>query len=220
MRIKYIDGGFIEIIENGIVEKVICDYDGVCTVYFYDKPPKELNVGCSSYNRQFGMPVSDDGCKLFVSSWEKGLFAYDIMSGSVLWQLKDKKITSIVVHPTYVVTRKDETSIIKLDIESGKVLAEIKSGTIVSQFDLGGSYILVNSIKGKLSVVDTEKMLIIKKYSPKVVNPSNCLSMLIQNAVLKGNVLIVSGVEDYPNKEYGVSAPRPFERVIDADFDI
>jgi len=45
MRIEYIDGGFVEIIKNKIVEKVVCNYNGICTVYFNDKdkPPKELN---------------------------------------------------------------------------------------------------------------------------------------------------------------------------------
>ena len=68
IRIEYIDGGFVEIIENEIVEKAVCNYNGICTVYFNDKdkPPKELNVGCSSYNRPYGIPISDDG-----SNWDK-----------------------------------------------------------------------------------------------------------------------------------------------------
>ena len=218
MRIKYIENGFITTIENEIVEKVVCKYDGICTVCFYDKPPKELNIGCSFYNSQFGIPVSDDGRILFVSSWEYGLFAYDIMSGSVLWQLKDKKITSIVVHPTYVVTRKDTSSIIKLKIENGEMLAEIRSGTIVQQFDLGGSYILVNSIRGKLSIIDTDKMLVVKKYASKIVNPSNCLSFLIQDAVLQDYELTISGVEEYPDKDYKASGQKYFSRIIDNDF--
>jgi hypothetical protein len=91
MRIEDTEYSFIEIIENGIVEKIVCKDDGICTVYFYEKPPKELNVGCSSYNRDYGIPVSEDGSKLFTGSWEKGLggnkkglCAYDIESGSLL----------------------------------------------------------------------------------------------------------------------------------------
>jgi hypothetical protein len=63
MRVETIKCGFITIIENGIVEKVVCKYDDVCTVHFYKKPPKELNLGCDSYNSQYGTPVSEDGSK-------------------------------------------------------------------------------------------------------------------------------------------------------------
>jgi hypothetical protein len=219
MRIELVDGGFNEVIKNAVIKEVFCDYNGSCTVHFYEKPPKKLNIGCSSYNRQYGIPVSEDGRTLFISNWETGLFAYDIMSGSVVWHLKDCKITSIVVCQTYVVTQKFGTSIIKLDIGSGEILSEIKSGTIETQFFLNGSYILVNSIKGKLVVVDTDKMTVVKKYNPKVVNPSNSLSILIQNAVLDGNRLSIAGLEDDgQGASLGIINQRAFARVIDTNF--
>lgn len=219
MRLEPIDGGFVEVIENGIVEKIFCMYDGICTVYFYDKPPKKLNVDCSSYNKQYGIPVSKDGQKLFFSSWEEGLFAYDIFSGTILWKMKGTKITSIIVHDTYIITKKYCASIIKLDIDSGEVLAEIKSGTIERDFDLGGSYILVDSIKGKLSVIDTEKMLVVKKYNPKIVNPSNSLSVSIHDATLQGNTLTISGAEEVQtSRTYNETNYKAFNRVIDTDF--
>jgi WD40 repeat protein len=218
VRIEYTEYGFITKIENSYVDKVLCKYDESCTVYFYDRPSKELKVRCSSYNSQFGLPVSEDGRLLFVSSWEEGLFTYDIMSGAILWHLKDKKITSIVVYPSYIITQKFGASIIKLDINNGKILGEIKSGTIEMQFPLSGSYILVNSIKGKLSVVDTDKMLVAKNYSTKIVNPLDCLSLLIQDAQIQNEALMISGIEDYPNKRCESSSPKPFVRAIDSNF--
>ena len=219
MRIEHIENGFLTIFENKIVDKVLCKYDESCTIIFHDKSCKELKLNFSSYNSQYGIPVSEDGRILFVSSWEEGLFAYDIASGSVIWHLKTSRITSIVVHPTYVSTQKYGESIIKLSIDSGKVLSEIKSGTIETQFHLGGPHILVNSIKGKLSVVDTDKMLVTKKYRPKIVNPSNSLSIIIQNAVLEKNELTIFGLEDDGcGTSFGVTNQRVFERIIDKNF--
>ncbi|MCC7572638.1 MAG: PQQ-like beta-propeller repeat protein [Candidatus Methanofastidiosum sp.] len=225
MRIENIEDGFMEIIENGVIEKVVCKYDGICTVYFYDKPPKELNVGCSSYNSQYGIPVSVDGSKLFVGSWEKGLggkekglLAYDIASGSLLWRLAEGKIRSIFVYSNYLIVLKAGASIMKLNIDSGVVLEQIKSSAIEHLFDLGFPYALVDAIAGKLSVVDVEEMLIVRKYGSQIVNPSNCLSVLIQDAALHGEALTIYGVEDYPDKNYQLSGPQKFERVIDKNF--
>lgn len=226
MRIDYFNGGFVEILENNVIEKVVCYYNGISKIYFYDRPPKELVLGCSSYNSQYGIPVSRDGRKLFIGSWEKnlgglgkGLYAYDIMSGSKLWELSEGKIRDIFVYIDYLIVLKANASVYKLDINNGKVLTEIKSGSIEKLFDLSGSYILVNSIKDKLSVVDTENMSVIRNYGQKVVNPEDCLSLLIQNAVLQGTTLTVSGIENYPNKNYNVSPPRSFIRIIDENFE-
>ena len=223
IRIERIDGGFVEFIENGVIEKVVCMYDGTCTVFFYGKSPKAFNVGCSSYNSQYGIPVSEDGRKLFVGSWEKGLFVYEISSGEILWKLKGSKVTSIIVQRTYVIAKKYGSSIVKLDIDNGAVLAEIKSGTIERQFYLGNHNILVDSIKGRLCVLNFENMSIVKdygsKFNSKIINPTNSLSVLIQDATLQGNALTLHGVEqEQSSNTLKLSSQKHFSRVIDSAF--
>ena len=230
MRIEYIDGGFVEIIKNKIVEKVVCNYNGICTVYFNDKdkPPKELNVGCSSYNRPYGIPISDDGSKLFIGSWErkldgieKGLQAYDVSSGSVLWRFPEGKIRSIFVYSKYLIVLKDGAGIFKLDIGDGAVLGQIKGTTIVHIFDLGFPYVYIdtNAMAGKQSILDVEKMLVIKKNNKKMVNPSNSLSVVIQNVTLQGNILTISGVEEVQfSRKWSEANHKHFDRIIDTDF--
>jgi len=225
MRIEYTEYGFTEIIENGIVEKIVCKYGGICTVHFYEKPPKELNVGCDSYNRQYGIPVSEDGSKLFIGSWakgegghKKGLSAYDIETGSLLWNSPDGKIRSIFVYSTYLIAVKSYSAIFKYDINNGSKIGEIKSGTVDHMYDLGFPYVYIDSFKGKQSIVDVEKMSVVKKYNENVVNPSSCLSVLVQNVVLKDNVLTIFGIEEYPNRDYSKSGGVAFSRIIDSDF--
>lgn len=220
MRIESIDGGFTEIIENGIVEKVICLYDGTCTIYFYDKPPKKLSLGCSSYHSQYGIPVSIDGRKLFIGNWEKeaggydkGLHAYDIETESLLWRLGEGKIRQIYVYENYLIVLKAYDSIYKIDIHSGTVLWQIKSGTIENAYDLGYPNVLVDAVKEKLCVLNVEKMSIVKKYgtiyNSKIINPSNSISLVITDASVQGNELTISGFE---------SDQKQFRRIIDADF--
>jgi hypothetical protein len=218
MQIERVDGGFWEIIQKRTINKLFCDYNGICTIYFYDKSPKELNVGCSVYNRQYGLQISEDEHNLFVGSWEKGLRAYDIESGSLLWKSSDRKIRYIFVYTTYLIALKANGAVFKYDINNGTKIGEIKSGSIEDMYDLGFPYIYVDAVKGKQSIIDVEKMLVVKKYSEKIVNPFNYLSVSIKDIVLRDNVLTISGTEEYPNKDYSKSGGIAFSRVIDSDF--
>jgi hypothetical protein len=109
-------------------------------------------------------------------------------------------------------------AISKYDINDGSNIGEIKSGSVSSMYDLGFPYLYVNAIKGKQSIIDVEKMVVAKNYSEKIFNPFNCLSVLIQDVALQNNVLTISGIEEYPNKDYSKSGGIAFSRVIDADF--
>ena len=252
MRIEYVERGFEQHFDNKVIEKIVYIGDyinvgtdtfrnntgelmtvdkqkfvGVCTIHFYHKPPKELrNVNFDSgYNSQYGIPISEDGSKLFVGHWEKtldgskrGLEAYDTESGALLWRLHEGKIREIFVYSTYLIALQAGGAVFKAGIDSGEVLGQIKSGTIEQQFELDSPYTLVNAIKGKLSVLDTEKMAVLKTYSPKTVNPSNCLSALIQNVSLQDDVLTISGIEEYPDGDFSMPEGRAFSRVIDSSF--
>lgn len=218
MQVEGTTNGFVSIIENGIIDRIVCTYHENCTVYFHNQPPRVLNICCSSYNFQYGIPVAEDGKTLFVSSWEDGLDAYDISSGSLRWRFKSKKITSIAVYPAYLVAQKMGEALVKIDITNGDVLASLRSGTIQKQFELIDSYLLVDSVRGKLSIVDTEQMRVVRQYGKNVVNPAKCLSMLIRNGTLQNGVITIQGLEQYPNGHCTASEPKPFSRVIDTDF--
>jgi len=225
MQIENIDYGFVQTVENGIVERVSCKYNDFCVVHFYDRPPKKLSVILNSYHSQYGIPVSNDGRKLFIGYWEKrlddfkkGLQAYDIESGSMIWRVNEEKIRSIFVYSDYLVTVSASNSILKINIDSGEVLGQIKSTTIEIAYDLGFPYVAVDTISGKLSIIDVENMLVVKAYSKKTVNPSNCLSCVIQDVIRKDNMLTVIGFEDYPQMNYSSSDQKDFNRIIDTSF--
>lgn len=229
MQIERIVGGFIQYFDDPVIERIFCDYkdyeNGICTVYFHDKPPKELHIGCSTYNSQYGTPFSNDGSKLFVGAWEKelegvkkGLRAYDIETGSVLWRLDESRIRHIFVYSSYLITIKALANILKVDINNGSVLGNVKSGTIESIYDLGFPYILANTISGKLSIVDIEKMQVVKNYKWKELGPSIAHGSAILDATLRGNVLYVTVFEKPWTDTISFTRPNEIEMVIDADF--
>lgn len=264
MNIEIFQGGFVQYYNNKVVEKIVFKSKGVkvgtsfirvssdkisefddfeytrtCMVHFHNKPSVELhNIKfCGAYNRQYGIPISEDGSKLFVGVWERGesglkrgISAYDIASDSLLWRVNEGRIRQIFVYTNYLVAASVDNAIVKVDIETGEVLGKVKSGRLENMFDLGFPYVIADTLSGKLGVVDVETMSIVKNYgSPyksKLINPSNCFSIDIQDAVLQDNALIIYGFECYPNgvgfdKPYDPYAPStstPFERVLDTDF--
>ena len=219
MKIELIEKGFVEFPENGTIEKIICKYDGMCTVYDSAGLSRSLSVECSSYNSQMGFPVSCDGRMLFTSSWENGLTAYDISSGNVIWRFKRSRITKMIPYNQYIVAERYGKSIIKFDIQTGEVLSEIKSGTVGHKmWELPSPYILVDRIRGKLIVVDTEDMTVKKAYKENIVDPNQCLSLLIQGRRFQDGVLSIYGVESYPNRNPSLELKTYFERVIDSNF--
>lgn len=220
MKIEDIDFGFVEKIENPVIEKIVCRYNGTCTVFFYDKPSRELNVGCDAFNRQYGIPVSEDGTKLFVGSWEKGLYAYDVGSGEMLWKYKPGKIRNIFVYSNYLIVSRAYAAVVKIDIDTGEMLGTINSGTLDHIFDLGYPYVFADTMSGKYSIIDVEKMVISKKYLPKIINPLQCLGITITDAALEGKTVTVSGFEQYPQKSFDPKGllGKNFSRIVDEDF--
>ena len=218
MKIELVENGFIEFPKNDHIQKVVCKYDGTCTVYNAAGFSQNMSVECSVYNRRIGFPISNDGRMLFTSSWENGLVAYDIATNAVVWRLKSSKIKKLAVYATYIIAEKYGKSIIKLDIQTGKVLSEIKSGTISRLWEVHAPYVLVERIKGKLAVVNTEDMTVKKTYKDTVVNPNQCLSLLIQGCQFQDGVLSIYGIESYPNRDSSIDIETHFDRVIDRDF--
>ena len=207
------------IMEGKVTEWDKIEYVGTCTIHYHHKPPKEFNhISFDGYNSQYGMPVSTDGSKLFIGSWEKtlngvkrGLRAYDIESGALLWRLNEGKIRNIFVYSDYLIAIQADVSVFKIDINSGEVLEKIKSGTIEQQFEVVGSpYIFVDSIGGKLSIVDPETMLVIKKYHRQ-------LPGFIKSVHLQDNILTVTVFRVHSNSD-GSDSRSETSVVLDPSF--
>jgi len=213
--------GFVQYFKNEVIDKITYSYDGNCVVHYHNEPHKELRIGCDFYNSQYGIPISADGKKLFIGSWDKGfggfkrgIQAYDIETGSVIWNFPKGRIRQVFIYDDYAVALKSCEAIFKFDIDSGEVIGQVKAATVDAIFDTGTKYVFTEGLK----LIDTQKMVIEKKYNSKIVDPLGYV-FCIEEASLKGNTLTISGFERPPNTAYDVIDPRgiPFERVIDTD---
>ena len=215
---------------NELIDVEKFKFHGDCTVHYSNKQSKKLrNIDfCSVYNSQYGIPVSNNGKTLFVGSWDrtvdgvkKGLVAHDIESDSVLWRFHQGRIRQVFVYDNYIVALKAESAILKFNIDNGEILGQVKATTIEDILSTGTKYVITQKgmSTGQLNVIDTERMVIVKKYSSKTTDPYGYLAC-IDGALLQGNTLTISGWEKPPNWSYAPEHIRgfPFERVIDTNF--
>lgn len=202
---------------NPIIKEIHLHADGYCTIYFRNETVVRHFVNCEAvYQAQFGLPISLDGKYLFISSWEHGLTAFDTLSGELRWQHKKSKIKSVFPYSNFVVACQYGIGLIKIDIDTGAVLQEIKSGTLEKCYDLDSKHLLLDRWRGKLSVIDGEAMEIVKTYPEKIYNPNDCWSLVITNAYLENGEIIIEGFENYANHNLQESNQRTFCRVIDS----
>ena len=242
MKIEGIKGGFVQYFDNTLIEKIVWlgnyveigtytvlnnggklievdkyKFEGTCTIHFHGKPAKEFSSDiidfCTVYNSQYGIPISNDGKKLFVGSWykvkdgvRKGLRAYDTETGEMIWRLNENKIRNVFIYDDYLIVAQAETAVLKIDINNGALLKKMKSGTLEHLYYLDSQYVLADTMSGKLCVIDIGSMSIVKNYG----TPHNLkIDDLILDAVVQDNKLIISGWGIYPEKA---------EWIIDSDF--
>lgn len=197
MDIIRTSNGFTEILEHSVINYIEFDFDGTCKVFYSDGTAKEVTVRTDIYNTQYGIPVSEDGTILFVGNWDDGIWAIDINTNMLLWHIRQKKVRKIFAYNQYITALKQGSSIFKIDIETGKILEEIRSPTIENYFKIDNQRVLVDRIKGKLSVFNTQKMVVEKTFSGEVVNPNNCLAQVIRKAFSVDGEIYISGFEYY-----------------------
>jgi hypothetical protein len=207
---------FVQKFNSALIDRIESNFEtGISRVVFSDGAFYDVKTNCDVYNEQYGIPISSDCKKIFVSNWETGLHCYDIKSGTKLWQMKGSKITNVYAYQEYIVAVKYGDSIIKIDQDNGLINNKVTSGTIEKAFDIEPKKLFVSCISGVHCIFDCNTMSVVKKYPKKIINPNNCLSVILQNVVLRENVLIITGFEEYPNGIFNTSGTKDFIRTID-----
>ena len=214
MRIITKEWGFQEILNHPLIKRLDFNYSGVCTVYYHNNTIRSIPFSSEVFQRAYGVFPSSDGTLLFKGSWEDGVYAIRIEDGNIHWHFKTTRIKWVIPYDAYVIAIKSGASVLKLNINTGIVWDQIKSSTISRCFPLKESLLLIDAIRGRLSVIDTYSMRIIKAYSIFEVNPNNCLSCIIQKAEWKEGFIIISGLEEYPNHDFSKKKKKPFTRIL------
>lgn len=212
MDIIRTSNGFTEILEHSVINHIEFDFNGTCKVFYSDGTVKNVIIRANVYHLQYGIPASEDGTILFLGNWDDGIWAIDINTNMLRWHIRQKKVRKIFAYDQYITALKQGSSIYKIDIKTGEILAEIRSSTIEKYFKLDNQRVLVDRIKGKLSIVNTQKMIVEKTFSREEVNPNSCLSLIIQKAFYMDGDLYISGFEKFAQGNHQNSEQNEFIR--------
>lgn len=211
--------GFLQHYQNPLIDSIQYLYDGNCCIYFKDGTTKTHFVNCEVvYNEQFGIPLSLDGTKLYVSSWERGLTAYNTITGEEIWRYKRTRIGNVFCYDNFLVAHRYGMALLQFDLNSGELTNEIKSTTLEHIFALDQKYLFVNWWKRKNCIVDAKTLQMVKSYSEKEVNPFDCLGHSIREAHIVDGKLFIEGFESCRNRDMNDQETKTFYRMIDADF--
>jgi hypothetical protein len=204
---------------NPVVEKVENAPTGQINVYFRDGSSKSVLPELKSIAQgPYGLTVSLDGKTLFVASWYTGVDAYDIDTGRRRWHYRITRTIQLIAYAGYIIVVKDLKALLKIDIESGSLLGTF-GGYIESIWPLPRPYIVVNSLRGKISIFDTEKMCIAKSYPKSLTNPNDCLTHVLREAKYRGHILTIEGFERFAHRVVSRidEENKYFTRIIDRD---
>lgn len=191
------------------------DKGDCCEVIFIDGSSVIHKLNNSSvYTSQYGVPLSSDGSVMYVSDWYHGLTAYDTRSGNQLWRIKKSHIRMTQLFSDFGVTVQYGKALIQFDCKSGEIMNTIDSRQIEDMFYLKDNLVLISRYKGSLCIFDCLSMTVIKKISPAVLNPHECLSLSLDHVYLKDNKVIAVGVESLSRTDAKYKSSHDFSRIL------
>ncbi len=216
MQITRYVGGFTQTMTHPTVRALDCDCtQGTCTVQYADGSTRTHMIGCTVFNAQYGIPVSDDGQVLFVTSWEHGLRAVDAASGETRWQYPQSGLAQLILSGDRIFAHRLSKSLIALDAQTGAVSATLPLHDSDGIALLSPNRGLAWSNGGRARLIDLDTVTIARRYTGHEINPNRCLSVLIQSAAIEDDRLVLRGIECYPNGDYANATDYPFRRTIE-----
>ena len=212
MKIKILNGGFAQIPDNPLISRIVIKYCDLfrsdCDVFCKNMEVYHLKIMCSVFNSQYGLATSSDGKMLISGTWERGIFAYNIQSGLLVWRYPKGKSRTIIVSDNELIIARAYSSVFKLDIDSGnKKESEIKTGSLENIYPLNNELFFLNSFRGQCCVVSNKDLRIVHVFGKSETNPNHCLSFIINEVKLnRSNTITIKGYEDYPNSSFDPSS--------------
>lgn len=134
---------------------------------------EHLDIG-GAYQAQFGVSVTEDGCALFVQTWDQGLHCLEAATGRTLWRSKSKRgVTSLLVSGDILVAHQHEQALLLLDVHTGEVLQEKRPARAWSFYPLSPDLLICQTTARQWEIIrarDLETMEVI----PHKIFPDTC----------------------------------------------
>lgn len=165
-----------------------------------------------AFNRQYPPPFSPDNRVLYVGSWERGLYCYDVAGGSVGWRQGPGRVRRIFPFPEGVTVEMAGRGIYRRAQESGAITGVIKMSGIEIARDLGKGRLFIGPYRRHYLIVHLESLERLGSVAASVLNPDGCLSFVIREVFELDGQIVARGFEEYPGGDYSRRGQREFTR--------
>ncbi|WP_347490982.1 hypothetical protein ABDB91_07435 [Desulfoscipio sp. XC116] len=157
----------------------------------------------------YGTPISPDGKYLFIGTWDKGLFCYDIDNRNLKWKKTPAKVRQVIAKDEFLVIEMCDRGIYKRHIETGELLSEIKMSNIRFMYRISDNEIFTGTKRDKYFIYEipslTEKS-VMKKSSLTNINIYEAINIL--DAKKENGKLVISGTEFEYSSEDAIDFTR------------
>jgi len=92
---------------------------------------------------------------------------------------------------------------------TGEIIYQIKMGSIETLIRLGLNRIFSGPLRNRYLIYAVPNIRVPNEFSPRMIDPNRCLSLIILSANLRKDTLHITGWEQYPNMQYTTVPTEP-----------
>lgn len=147
------------------------------------------------FNSQYPPPLSPDGAVLYVGSWERGLFCYDVARGSLKWRQGPGRVRGIFPFAGGVVVEMCGRGLYRRLQDTGELVDTAKMSGVEVVRRLSGEMLFAGPLRNRYLVLELSTLRRIGSVTDRDVNPLRRLSFVVRDAVGDLDQLIITGFE-------------------------
>lgn len=170
------------------------------------------------YIRQFGVSVSSDGEKVFLQTWETGLFCFSARTGERLWRTKSRRgVTDIFVCDETLTVQLHDYGMMLLSVETGEVLKEKRPYGVWGFTAIDHRYLIAGHRKWDL--IEAETLEVKEQFSPKVFTGGHP-EYTVNHISLEDRRICVKGfrnINDYSIRPIKTVETLHFEHLVESE---
>ena len=165
-----------------------------------------------AFHGSYGISVSNDGKFFYVQDWSKGLLCFEISSGKLVWQHKQKRATHLILQDHTLICRFMEKYLALIVAATGEILNTYPITTYNCVFQILNDHcLLVGPKRGKFVLLDSQLQKIATIPS-HIMNPHMHDYFSIMHAYLDDDGITISGDEYSFSQTNGAQVPNSPEK--------
>jgi hypothetical protein len=217
---RLLHGSFVQLFsesEHMSVEKVFVDGE-TSSITIYNKDGTKSSIihrdgddDVGVYQRQYGLSLSADGQALYIQSWERGLYAYDVRSGKRLWRTKLARVLRVAVLENSLVCTISGKGLRRLNPATGEVVEKHLCGEAKVVF-LPNKQAFYGPYRQRWKLIALDNFSTLAEYADRDINVHQSLSFVVSEVQIESNHLKLLGFQSNGASAY--EEPEPFVRVI------